>query len=93
MKVARCVGDGRPIRDTSSGRAPCDDELSSQDGRRGPGANTPLSMAALVPLRICSASGVFVDRSSSNCSAWVMQPWYTTFVGSWCFFLNQRKVN
>jgi hypothetical protein len=50
-------------------------------------------MAALMPLRICSASGVFADQSSSNCSGWVMQPWYTIFVGSWCFFLNQRKVN
>jgi hypothetical protein len=50
-------------------------------------------MAALMPLRICSASGVFADRSSSNCSDWVTQPWYTIFVGSWCLFLNQRMVN
>jgi hypothetical protein len=50
-------------------------------------------MAALMHLRICSASGVFADRSSSNSSDWVTQPWYTIFVGSWCLFLNQRMVN
>jgi hypothetical protein len=50
-------------------------------------------MAALVHLRIWSASGVFADQSSSNCNDWVAQPWYTIFVGSWCFFLNQRKIN
>ena len=45
---------------------------SCQEGRRAPGASTPLSMAALMPLRICSASGVFADRSSSRFSGLVM---------------------
>jgi hypothetical protein len=31
MKVARCVGDGRPIRDTSSGRARCDEPRSRRE--------------------------------------------------------------
>jgi hypothetical protein len=56
--------------------------------RRAPGASTPFSMAALIPLRICSDSGVFADRSSSNRSGPVMTPWYTIFVRSWCFFVD-----
>jgi hypothetical protein len=59
---------------------------SCQDGRRAPEASAPLSMAVLI--RICSASGVFADRSSYGCSL-VMRRQYTNFVSSWCFFLDQ----
>src|SRR5882672_1534429 len=65
---------------------------SSQDGRRAPGASTPLSMAAVMPLRICSVSGVFADRSSCKFSGLVMPQWYTIFVTSWCFFIDQRRA-
>src|SRR3954471_17646339 len=46
-------------------------------------------MAAPIPLRICSANGVFADRSSSSRSGLTMPPWYTIFVHSWCFFVDQ----
>src|ERR1700712_5762125 len=66
---------------------------SSQDGRRAPGASTPLSMADVMPLRICSVNGVLVDRSSCKFKGLVMLPWYTIFVASWCFFIDQRGAS
>src|SRR5215218_4992898 len=66
---------------------------SSQDGRRAPGASTPLSMAAAMPLRICSASGVFADRLSFKFSGLVTPQWYTNFVTSWYFFIDQRSAS
>jgi hypothetical protein len=39
---------------------------SCHDGRRAPGASTPRSIATPIPIRICSISGVFAERSSFN---------------------------
>lgn len=39
---------------------------SRQDGRRAPGTNSPLAMASVIPLRICSTKVILTERSIVN---------------------------